>query len=244
MKLFKRAPKAEHAKPSSSKQRRGLRITGWVLISAGVVLLGAFAFENYVQNWIQSPDQTNSAKKLDNQWGGQVTATPTPILDYSKVPHIKEKVLPKAQEFATIRIPRFGADYNRPIGEGTDVEKVLNTVGIGHYLNTQWPGQRGNFALASHRTTHGAAFENIDKLKKGDLIYIDTKDGTYTYTVNAQRIVWPTEVWVIAKTPNRNTAKAKVAHDYWLTLTTCTPKHTAEKRLIVWAKLTGFAPRA
>ena len=55
--------------------------------------------------------------------------------------------------------------------------------GVGHYPSTPLPGQYGNAALAGHRTTYGAPFYKIDRLKRGDRIFMDTPYARFRYEV-------------------------------------------------------------
>jgi sortase A len=127
--------------------------------------------------------------------------------------------------FALLSVPRFGADWVRPVVAGTDTDDLRK--GVGHYDGTAMPGQVGNFAIAGHRTTWGQPFHNIDRLKKGDLILVRTATARYTYAVRSHEIVTPTDVDVIG--PNREGA--------WLTMTACHPKYSAAKRYVVHAQL-------
>ncbi|MFM8971210.1 MAG: class E sortase, partial [Actinomycetota bacterium] len=98
--------------------------------------------------------------------------------------------------------------------------------GPGHYPGTPFPGSRGNAAIAGHRTTYGAPFHNVDKLKPGDRIIIETFAGRFVYQVTRQLIVQPTDTYVVANTP-----------DAQLTLTSCHPKYSAAQRIVIKAKL-------
>ena len=99
---------------------------------------------------------------------------------------------------------------------------------MGHYPDTKMPGQKGNAALAGHRTTYGAPFNRLDDLVAGDPITVTTRAGTFRYEVMEKKVVTPDEVSVLDNTPDNR-----------LTLTTCHPKYSAEQRLIVVALLTG-----
>jgi sortase A len=134
--------------------------------------------------------------------------------------------------FAKFRAPRLGADYVRQIAEGTGMEEVLNTVGVGRYLSSALPGEVGNVALAAHRSGNGGPFRNIDKFESGDLVYIETADAAYTYRYLQTKVVSPDAIGVIAASPEGLTATT--ASDKFLTLTTCTPIYINTERLIVW----------
>jgi sortase A len=109
--------------------------------------------------------------------------------------------------------------------EGTGATALR--AGAGHYPNTPLPGEEGNVAIAGHRTTYGKPFTNLDHLKPGDEILLETPLGKYTYKVSRDPfVVKPTDFSVISQTPGKT-----------LTLTTCHPKGSARERLIVKAEL-------
>jgi LPXTG-site transpeptidase (sortase) family protein len=99
--------------------------------------------------------------------------------------------------------------------------------GPGYYVSTALPGTGGNFAIAGHRTTYGAPFKNLDKLKAGDNIYFQTNTNQYTYTVSEVKIVDPSETYLLSS-----------FGDDRITLTTCHPKFSARQRLVVIGMLT------
>ena len=138
-----------------------------------------------------------------------------------------------------MRIPRFGADFARPVLQGTDHDALTN--GIGHYSGTAFPGQVGNFAVAGHRTTYGMPFSNIDLLRTGDVIVLETKASYIVYAVDRHVIVTPDQVQVIAPVPQHPGDKPTQA---WLTMTSCNPRFSATQRYVVFAKLVRSIPRA
>jgi len=130
---------------------------------------------------------------------------------------------------ARIKIPAIGV--NQVVVEGTDVGDLRK--GPGHYLNTPLPGEPGNAAIAGHRTTFGAPFSRLDDLRPGDPITVTTTKGTFVYNVDTSAVVTPSQDSVL-----RN------GGDDRLTLTTCTPKYSAAKRLVVVARLSTPAALA
>ena len=98
--------------------------------------------------------------------------------------------------------------------------------GPGHYPHTPLPGQPGNAAIAGHRTTYGAPFYDLDDLEPGDEILVRTLQGEFTYEVTSTEVVSPDQTQVLAPTD-----------DDRLTLTTCEPRFSARRRLIVTALL-------
>jgi sortase A len=149
--------------------------------------------------------------------------------------------------FGTMQIPRFGKDYDRPIGEGTDREKVLNTIGLGHYQDTAMPCAEGNFAVAGHRVTYGKPLNQIAELKTGDDIVVRVTDAKtkfdvwYVYKVTDSQIVTPDHVETIAPVPNKPGVEP-TASDRWLTLTACHPMWSAKERYVTHAKLDYWMP--
>ena len=133
---------------------------------------------------------------------------------------------------AILRIPRFGKDWARVIKNGVSDEQLKG--GIGHYPFTQGPGEIGNYGLAGHRSGGGSALLDIDKVRKHDLIMVDTADRTYVYSVESYMVTTPDDISVLSPVPNRPGEGPKEA---WLTLTTCSPKYGNTERYIVFAKL-------
>lgn len=127
-----------------------------------------------------------------------------------------------------IVIPRVGANY--VVVKGTDTEDLISGPGI--YPETRFPGGQGTTAIAGHRTTYLAPFREINLLRPGNHILLYMPYAHFTYTVVGQRVVWPTNV---------GAAVANVGYPR-LVLSACTPLFTAEKRLLVYARLTRIVP--
>lgn len=144
-----------------------------------------------------------------------------------------------AGAFAIVRVPRFGADYARPLVEGTSAKELAE--GLGHYEGTAAPGAIGNFAVAGHRTTYGKPLAEIDTLRKGDRIVVETAAGWTVYAVSSHEIVRPSESDVIAPVPGDRAAKPTKAV---LTFTACHPKFSAKFRWITHADLVETRTRA
>ena len=154
---------------------------------------------------------------------------------------LSDKPIPSAHGFkegkllATIRVARFGKTWVRKIYEGTNSERVLNKLGVGHYEETELPGELGNFAVAGHRFAYGGAFLNIDKLKAGDVAIVETADATYTYKWLQTAVVSPSAVDVVAQKPVG--LKDAENNGHYLTLTSCTPVHINTSRIAAWFSL-------
>jgi sortase A len=126
-------------------------------------------------------------------------------------------------------LPTLGRRYF--IVEGTDTDNLRK--GPGHYPDTPLPGRRGTVGIAGHRTTYGAPFRTIDKLRRGDRVVVDMTYGRFVYRVEKSRIVPPTEVSV----------KRPVGYDR-LILSACHPLYSAAQRIVVFARFSRReAPR-
>jgi sortase A len=135
---------------------------------------------------------------------------------------------PNGSAIGRIVIPRIGADY--VMVDGTDTEDLESGPGV--YPETKFPGIPGTTAIAGHRTTFLAPFRHIDALTAGSKIELEMPYAHFTYTVIGQRVVLPTDV------------QAAIAHVGYtrLVLSACTPLFSAEKRLLVYARLTRTIP--
>jgi sortase A len=146
-----------------------------------------------------------------------------------------------SETFGLMIVPRFGADYYRPIAEGTGTVAVLNKGEIGHYPTSQMPGAVGNFAVAAHRTSYGKPFNQISSLLVGDRIYIETADGWYSYVFRNLEYVRPTGVGVVAPVPQ---ADGATATDRLMTMTSCNPLFSSAERIIAYSVFDRFYPRS
>jgi sortase A len=106
--------------------------------------------------------------------------------------------------------------------------------GVAHVPETSLPWSQSaqrNVYLAGHRmgyrgTWSRMIFYNLDELKKGDEVVLKDRAGTsYRYRVSAVFVVDPTDSWVMGQVRGRD----------MVTLQTCTPIPTFQKRLIVRA---------
>jgi sortase A len=106
--------------------------------------------------------------------------------------------------------------------------------GIAHNPQTSLPWSQGaqrNVYLAGHRmgfrgTWSRMLFYNLDKLREGDKVLLKDRSGnSYRYRVSEVFIADPKDVWVMGQVRGRD----------MVTLQTCTPIPTFQKRLIVRA---------
>jgi sortase A len=207
-----------------------LGIVGDLLVTAGLLLLLFVGWQLWWTDVTANRTQDATVSTLTRDFAG----TPGPTSPTSEQP----KAVPFGKAFAIVRIPRLGADYARPLLQGTSRDVLED--GIGHYDGTAGPGAIGNFAVAGHRTTYGRPFHDIDKLRTGDVVVVETKTAYSVYAVKRHEIVAPTDVQVIAPVPDKPGAKPT---ERWMTMTACHPKYSAAQRYVVFAELVKTYPR-
>ncbi|BBJ43467.1 hypothetical protein SSPO_061850 [Streptomyces antimycoticus] len=237
---------------------RGLWTAGELAVTLGVVVLLLVVHQLWWTNRQARAGARHEVGVLERQWrdGAAESATPAPgATRSSHSPRGDGRDRGRAtggggrgprrdQAYAVLRIPRIGLTV--PIAEGIGRAAVLNKGYVGHYPRTAQPGRAGNVALAGHRNTHGEPFRQLDEVRPGDTVRIDTADARYTYTVERTLPrTSPADGTVIARVPY-SSAHPRYRYTepgYYLTLTTCTPEFTSRYRLVVWARLRAAAPR-
>lgn len=203
------------------------RLVGWtgeLLITLGALLLLFVVW----QLWWTDVVADRRAAQVVEELREDFAAEPGPR---ASTDHATPDDLPD-EAFALLHVPRLGGDWVRPVLEGTDPD-VLAT-GVGHYDGTARPGEVGNFAVAGHRTTWGRPFHDIDRLRVGDPVLVETAEHVYVYTVTDHEVVLPTDVDVIAPVPGDPGAEPD---ERVLTMTTCHPRYSAAQRYVVHAEL-------
>lgn len=159
--------------------RTVIRGVGQALITVGLVLLLFVVYEVWVSNIFADRKQGQVHQQLTTAWkAGQ---DPLKGEDKLNLPIGKQVVLPLGDGFANLYIPQFGKDFVKTIVQGTNDGDLDR--GPGHYVDTQVPGQIGNFAVAGHRVGKGEPFLNLDQLHPGDKIVVQTASNWYIYTV-------------------------------------------------------------
>lgn len=152
---------------------------------------------------------------------------------------------------ALLRIPRLGSDYEQVVVQGTAPAQLA--LGPGHHPDSPWFGEPGNVAVAGHRTTHGAPFRDLDRLRAGDSLVVETTRGTFTYRVLRRLVVRPAGGSVLRADPTvsppllaaslpSDGSGTEQAPGHHLTLTTCHPRYSARRRLVLHAVQVSFGP--
>jgi sortase A len=194
-----------------------VRGVGIVLLLAGVGLLGWVGWQYFGTDITSNHKMDDAERDLRGRWTKPPAkaTTGTPIV--------------------LLRIPKFGKDWEKPVVEGVGKSDLAR--GIGHYPETQLPGQPGNFAIAGHRVTHGSPFKKLLELDKGDQVIVETADAVYTYELDGSPrdlTVKPTDNWVLQPVPGKpsDTPTRSI-----ITLTTCQDLFHSPDRSIAFGHL-------
>lgn len=228
------------ASPRRTRRVSVVGVIGELFITAGVIVMLFLGWQLWLDNLIVSNEQTAEAQEQSLQWNKGESTAPAP----ENRPDPGEPVVAgapgNAVRFAVLIIPRLGADWAKPVGEGVGTKDVLN-LGIGHYPGTAMPGAVGNAAFAGHRTGYGSPLFDIVSLQVGDSMYIETEAGWYLYVYRSMEYVLPDGVSVLEPVPQFPGASPA---DRILTLTSCNPAYSASERVIAYAVYETWYPRA
>jgi sortase A len=233
---------------------------GRTLVTLGLLILLFVGYQLWGTDVFTARAQTKLERELETLKDG-VTSTPPTTRDEptnttattpgtttttTTAPAGPLQLPPIAQgdPLGRIQVPAAGVDWI--FVQGTEREDL--SKGPGHYPSTPLPGQVGNAAIAGHRTTHGAPFYNIDRVRArtadqpGDFIVTETLIGTHVFEVIEQRIVTPSDTWVAGPMTlsehqlNRRELGLDPTKSY-LTLTSCHPRYSARERIVILAEL-------
>lgn len=142
----------------------------------------------------------------------------------------KREVEPSYKDFM-VSIPAINLMGAKAVVDTNDFDTHL-----GHLPGSALPGERGNVFITGHSSltqlfrqdNYKAIFAFLPNIKKGDEIRVEADGVTYKYIVESQKIVAPSEVWVV--NPPDSVGR-------YLSLMTCVPPGFNTKRLVVLAKL-------
>jgi sortase A len=209
-------------------RRRALLWSGLVCVASGVVMLAYVGWQLFGTNIVSERRQQALVEQLEQDWAGGAGATGD--ADSSEL----------GEADALVRIPRFGDDYVMPVLEGVSDDNLAS--GFAHFDDSADVGQRGNYALAAHRITHGEPLRDMPDLEPGDEVLVETRDAVYTYEIDTDPedlVVSFEDVWVVAGQPvNPDPDGITPADDSrLLTLTTCAELFHTDERMVVFGHL-------
>lgn len=229
-------------KPRRSPGAMAMQVVGELLMTVGVILLLFVGWDLWWTNIVSDTKQQQAVQELFQDFDPIPAPAAVPgsqgekSADYGPPPRLQT---PRPGEtFAVVYVPRFGENYSRPVTAGVG-DDVLDNLGLGYYPETATPGSVGNFAVAGHRQTRGQVLDAIHTLVPGDRIYVQTKQGYFTYVYRNNQLVLPNRVDVLAPVPTRPGEKPE---ERMLTMTSCNPRFGDEERIIAYSVLESWQP--
>lgn len=160
--------------PAGRRRISVTQVLGELLLTVGAVILLFAFYESYWTNIASGRLQDEKASALQDRWGESEES--------GERVNPRQKITPELGEaFARMYIPAFGSDFQFAIVEGTDDADLI--AGPGRYVETQMPGEAGNFAVAGHRVGKGAPFNDLGNLQVCDAIVVETQTEWITYRV-------------------------------------------------------------
>jgi len=210
------------------------RAIAGLLVAAGVLVLADAALTLAWQEPVSALRARGEQPRLRAELRALALATPAPsgaqrraAIDASA--RALRRRTRDGSAVARLHIPRIGLDA--VVVRGTrpgDLKRALGLLDA-----AALPGEPGTAAIAGHRTTYGAPFRHIDRLRRGDRLTVATPYGTFRYAVEGTRIVDPGDLRVLRT----------VGHSR-LVLTACHPLFSAARRIVVYAAEIGVGRTA
>ncbi|ADP77863.1 sortase family protein [Methanothermus fervidus DSM 2088] len=138
-----------------------------------------------------------------------------------EVSYYASKITIENKYTATLEIPAINLKE--------EINNKSLSYGVYYDPRSSIPGS-GTTVLFGHRTLYGSPFMNLDKLKKGDVVYVNwPKVGKIEYKVDKSFVV-PADYEIPLRQGNK------------LLLVTCYPFGSTSKRLIVECKIVKILP--
>lgn len=259
-------PKSETSeeKPEQSKQAKGSIV--WLVIKIILFVLGSFIFvylflnfpalwKKLTYNYKEQTGQKPQVQQIipagtdeDLLFLSTVTLYDTPAKDGQKEVKkgpTKDDLGLSGLENNQLWIPKIDVKapiiWDSPVDEATMMENLK--YGVVHYKGTTKPGEKsedgkGNVFISGHSSyywwddgNYKTVFVNLDQLENTDEIGIGYGDYGYVYKVYEKEVVTPNDTDVLKQDTDKHI----------LSLMTCVPVGTNNKRLIVKAEFVARA---
>lgn len=263
--------KRHTARPAKMKTKKPARAK-WAIVGIGLLFATAIGLSGYqfylnVGTGVVAEKAQGQALDTYNQKLAESKSAPTdsssvdttenkPIYSMDNLPEWNT-VKPGQDAYGVVHIPRFGADWEKPLIQGygatqaseqerqfnnAENQKLVDLLGVVHFGATQQVGEKGNFAVTGHRMGYGNAFEHAGELVLGDEVRISTPQGTYVYKVIQEAVkLAPTDTTFTDSNPlgdEKNTTRSL------MTIITCEPANPwselSSGRMAVVLELSDF----
>ncbi len=218
-----------HARSTAPRSGRRRYVTSFILIFGGGILVqGASSIVQFVDNQVARTRQQET-----EAWIQRHDLPSTPAVT---APRIRTAVIAAGKEGYLLEIPKIGLravvrELEPEVFAGKNTP-ALKRYGLGQvpytaYLKNVSPGAEGMAAITGHRTTSGAPFKHIDRLRPGDAIIIRKGGAEQRWAVLHSATVPPSAVEAIRSHPGSRR----------LAILACDPPFSAKARLIIYAGL-------
>lgn len=196
-------------------------------IAAGVLVLLLFSFLQYNRTFFAAVNAYVTPGSIDPQ---NIIVDPTVNVEVGPEPKLI--------------IPKINVETPVVYGIGADHDSQMKAMegGVAHFSipgANSVPGQIGNTVIAGHSSNDVFAagdykfiFAQNEKLIEGDTIYMNYEGVRYTYRISSREVVMPNEVNKIVLDNGKP----------MLTLISCVPLGTADKRLLIFAEQVSPSP--
>ena len=190
------------------------------------------------QSWFTNEVAQVQAVSISNDLDAALPKT-SATSSLSDKPEVVKLTSAPLESIGRIYIPRLKDDvWATPIIVGVG-ERALAS-GVGYYPGAALTGGFGNFSLAAHRATHGEPFARFEKLRSGDLVYVETTSGWFTYELRENKKISDSATWVLDAKPKG----IDLQSDQIITLTTCDPRWNSVRRWAWWGVLVDSSAEA
>lgn len=228
-----------HISPSPERGRGGvlIAVVGVIAIIAGVCALGWSAWMTWGTDAVTTPkmEQKVSEYRQENPLPTATASTEDIRVDDPPV----ETKKAYGETIGIIHVPSWN-NMEIPIIEGSGQE-ILDAGNAGHYEETAYPGEVGNFSVAGHRRTYGSNFRHLDKLGEGDVVIVETDSAWLVYRWTSSEVVDPSHVESILPVPN---SPGTTPTQRLMTMTTCYPEYGNSERLVAHFVLDHWVPKS
>jgi LPXTG-site transpeptidase (sortase) family protein len=218
--------------------RKSLYIASFLLILGGLLGFSASSIVRFLDG------RTADTHRLEAEawvWRDR-TVRDRAVREPSLTRPKQKSVIVPGKEGYLLEIPAIGLravvrELELTVFSGTNTP-LLKRYGLGQvpytdYLRNVSPGGEGTAAITGHRTTSGAPFRHIDRLRQGNLIIVRSRGMEQEWEVVRSVTVLPSTVQAIRSLPGTRT----------LVLLACNPPFSARERLVVYARLKREAIR-
>jgi sortase A len=221
--------------------KRVVRITGTLLLAAGVAMLVwvlvvwrwqdpfTALYTTWKQHQLsQSYNDRAEAFRLPEPKSKTAAARVVTAAQIRAQARRYRLATKRGQPVGRLRVPRLG--LNMVVVDGTDHASL--TKGPGLDRRSYMPGEGQLVYIAGHRTTYLAPFAHIERMKAGDEVGLELPYGTFHYRVFTHKIVGANDLAVL-KSHGREVVELQACH----------PRFFASHRYIVYARLMQIDPR-